>query len=426
MPFHCYAIPLAALGSVRCSVSFSVQHCVQLIDRRGLHQVGRRAASDGLGRVGRGRGAGQHHDRHRAIAQGLLHEIHALAIGQGPVQDQYVRPVFGQAQPGFAQARGGGGGVALQLQKNAQRLAGLQVVIDDDGMARHGKPCGKRSWKNHPCATPPGGKTRPLGTRMDVRSEIMANAVPPPGVFSRQSANFLSHFPPIHGGRDGALPCAMLACRLPAPMTTPDTAIDTDLLPRLRRCTSPLHDDIEALLQLESPMPLDRYGRILRGFHEFLQLWELRVRHALPEPLRPWFDARVRAPLAARDIAALALPDDPALRAAARAAQHRLRLDSPAAAIGSLYVIEGSALGGQVLTPKLRALHGLTPERGGAYFHGFGDRTGAMWREFRQLAQAEAGGSAASRTDACRAAVQTFKALIETFEPIGAPAGAVQ
>ncbi|WP_431258181.1 biliverdin-producing heme oxygenase [Roseateles chitinivorans] len=147
-------------------------------------------------------------------------------------------------------------------------------------------------------------------------------------------------------------------------MTTTDATIETDLLPRLRRCTGPLHDDIEALLRLEAPMPLMRYGRILRGFHEFLQLWEPRVRQALPERLHPWFDARVRSPFAARDLTALALPEDgtdDAMRASALAAQHGLRLDSPAAAIGSLYVIEGSALGGQVLTPKLLAAHGLTP-----------------------------------------------------------------
>ncbi|WP_416757168.1 biliverdin-producing heme oxygenase [Roseateles sp. So40a] len=199
-------------------------------------------------------------------------------------------------------------------------------------------------------------------------------------------------------------------------MTTIATTTETttELLPRLRHCTGPLHEDIEALLRLEAPMPIARYGRIVQGFHEFLTLWEMRVRHALPERLRPWFDERQRAPFAARDIAALGLTQDLAMRDAARAAQHRIMLDSPATAIGSLYVLEGSALGGQVLTRQL-AGQGLTPDRGAAYFHGYGERTGAMWREFRALAQDTAGGDAASRTAACKAAVQTFKALIETF-----------
>ncbi|TXD71199.1 biliverdin-producing heme oxygenase, partial [Mitsuaria sp. TWR114] len=92
------------------------------------------------------------------------------------------------------------------------------------------------------------------------------------------------------------------------------------------------------------------------------------------------------------------------------------------AAFGSLYVLEGSALGGQVLTPMLLARHGLTPERGAAYFHGFGERTGAMWREFRQLADAQAGANETDRDAACHAAVQTFQALIETFASVGAGA----
>lgn len=190
---------------------------------------------------------------------------------------------------------------------------------------------------------------------------------------------------------------------------------DNDLLPRLRQSTGPLHDRIEALLQLETPMPLSRYGQIIRGFHEFLQLWEPRVRFALPEPLKAWFDDRRRSPFAAHDIAALSIPDHPALRQAARAAQALILLDTPAAAIGALYVIEGSALGGQVLTPRLASTLGLAPGHGASYFHGFGDRTGAMWREFRLLAQAEVGPDEQAQADACRGAVQTFTALIETF-----------
>ncbi|SEL60254.1 Heme oxygenase [Roseateles sp. YR242] len=203
------------------------------------------------------------------------------------------------------------------------------------------------------------------------------------------------------------------------------TSIDTDLLPRLRRDTGPLHDRIEALLQLEAPMPLSRYGQIVRGFHEFLQLWEQRVRFALPEHLKTWFDERRRSPFAAQDLAALAIPEHPALRQAARAAQSAIRLDSPAVAFGALYVIEGSALGGQVLTPRLAATLGLTPGRGASYFHGFGGRTGAMWREFRLLAQQEVGTDAQAQADASRGAVQTFTALIDTFGALDAGASGV-
>ncbi|ALV07283.1 biliverdin-producing heme oxygenase [Roseateles depolymerans] len=193
------------------------------------------------------------------------------------------------------------------------------------------------------------------------------------------------------------------------------TSNDADLLPRLRHSTGPLHDRIEALLQLEAPMPLARYGRILRGFHEFLQLWEQRVRFALPADLRPWFDERRRAALALQDLQDLSIPEAPDLRQSARDAQALIRMDSPAVAIGALYVIEGSALGGQVLVPQLMRHLGLRPDHGARYFHGFGDRTGALWREFRQLAQQQVGPSEPAIADALRGAAQTFEALLQTF-----------
>lgn len=199
------------------------------------------------------------------------------------------------------------------------------------------------------------------------------------------------------------------------------TSTDADLLPRLRHSTGPLHDRIEALLQLEAPMPLARYGRILRGFHEFLHLWEQRVQFALPQDLKPWFAERRRAPLAMQDLESLAVPDAPDLRQSARAAQALIRLDSPAAAIGALYVMEGSALGGQVLVPQLSRHLGLRPDHGARYFHGFGERTGAMWREFRQLAQQHAGTDEASQADALRGAAQTFEALLQTFAVLDTP-----
>lgn len=193
------------------------------------------------------------------------------------------------------------------------------------------------------------------------------------------------------------------------------TSNDADLLPRLRHSTGPLHDRIEALLQLEAPMPMDRYGRILRGFHEFLQLWEQRVRFALPQDLRPWFDDRRRASLALQDLADLSIPDTPDLRQSARDAQTLIRMDSPAVAFGALYVIEGSALGGQVLVPQLKRHLGLRPDHGARYFHGFGERTGALWRDFRQVAQQQVGADETAVTDALRGAAQTFEALLQTF-----------
>ena len=181
-----------------------------------------------------------------------------------------------------------------------------------------------------------------------------------------------------------------------------------ETLGALRSATSAAHARIESVLALEAPFSLSHYVRILQGFHSFLSAWEPALAAALPESLAPWFDARRRGPLVARDLRALRLPPPPATAFAPA-------LAGVAAAWGSLYVLEGSALGGQVIAQRVRRWHGIGPQDGAAYFCGWGARTGPMWREFQQLLEQEVA-DAPSRQAACAAAVATFDALTATFE----------
>jgi heme oxygenase len=45
-------------------------------------------------------------------------------------------------------------------------------------------------------------------------------------------------------------------------------------------------------------------------------------------------------------------------------------------------VLEGATHGGQFISKHTLALLGVTPETAGRFFHGYGERTGAMWRTF--------------------------------------------
>ena len=51
-------------------------------------------------------------------------------------------------------------------------------------------------------------------------------------------------------------------------------------------------------------------------------------------------------------------------------------------ALGSLYVMEGSTLGGRVIERNVERCLGLNARHGCTYFAGYGARTGAMWRSF--------------------------------------------
>jgi heme oxygenase len=55
------------------------------------------------------------------------------------------------------------------------------------------------------------------------------------------------------------------------------------------------------------------------------------------------------------------------------------------AALGSMYVWEGSTLGGQMICRHLHQLLGVTPLTGARYFSSYGDGVGRRWQEFRQI-----------------------------------------
>jgi len=186
-------------------------------------------------------------------------------------------------------------------------------------------------------------------------------------------------------------------------------------LAELRRTTRDEHDRIEHLLRLTEPMPLARYATILSGFGAFLRAWEPRVLAALPERLRPWYEPRRRARLASADVDWLVRAAGQTPRAMNVDAALVLPLVDAAQAFGSLYVIEGSALGGRVIEPLLKKTLGLERGHGASYFHGFGEETGAMWSDFRAVAAREIGDSPEAVAAACQSARRSFAALLELF-----------
>ncbi len=116
------------------------------------------------------------------------------------------------------------------------------------------------------------------------------------------------------------------------------------------------------------------YLRQLERFYGFWQGWQPAVATLLRDEdfLRP----RRRLDLLAADLSSLGLSRDAVAALPTCAAPE---LGSAAAAMGSLYVMEGSTLGGRVI------LRHVEPHLGGggcSYFTGYGDGTAAMWRSF--------------------------------------------
>jgi heme oxygenase len=153
---------------------------------------------------------------------------------------------------------------------------------------------------------------------------------------------------------------------------------------RLRAETRPEHDRLENGLRLADPgLTMPRYREVLARFFGFWSGWEPRIAAVLADEalLAP----RRRLPLLRADLLALGIA--PETLPACEPPPLRNRGE----AFGSLYVMEGSTLGGRVIVKRLGAL-GLSPETGGcSYFAGYGGETGAMWTRFLERLEAEAG-----------------------------------
>lgn len=85
-------------------------------------------------------------------------------------------------------------------------------------------------------------------------------------------------------------------------------------------------------------------------------------------------------------------------------------------AFGSLYVMEGSTLGGQVIRRELAEILGVDEHSGAAFYAGYGSQTGPMWKRF--LDALERWCSTPERRDAAaRAAYDTFASLGRCLRP---------
>jgi heme oxygenase len=187
---------------------------------------------------------------------------------------------------------------------------------------------------------------------------------------------------------------------------------DADVLRRLKLATAAEHAAVERTLDLLDPtLSRERLTAVLARLHGFwgaaesgLQHWA--DRHPADAAAVGWARRR-RAALFRADLDALGgrPGDGPPLPPV---------VDTDAA-LGRLYVLEGSSLGGAVIDRHLRALPALADVRLRS-FSPYGGETGAMWAAFRRATRdrVSAGGEAAAMV---RAARVTFASLAAWCSP---------
>jgi heme oxygenase len=179
---------------------------------------------------------------------------------------------------------------------------------------------------------------------------------------------------------------------------------------RLKSETAQIHEAIEALLPF-STMTLDQYGVVLLRFYHFYQKFEADhvARGARGESASQFYLAgRQKLAWLESDLKDLKLWPPPS-----STKSFSLEFRNEAEVWGSLYVIEGSTLGGQVISKMLQEKWGLSSAKGARFFSAYERETGLKWREV--ISQLEAR-PAPEAEDAVLGARKTFAALYHEME----------
>ena len=177
-----------------------------------------------------------------------------------------------------------------------------------------------------------------------------------------------------------------------------------ETLAHLRTVTGPAHRALEgALGLLDEHLDRDAYRQLLARLYGFWIGWEPQIAGLLQDAVM--LAPRRRLHLLAADLAALGV------------AEHELAvlpkcplttLRDTAEGLGSLYVMEGSTLGGRVIRDHIQRCLGSVALNTCTYFRGYGAETDMMWQAFLVLLDAA---PAADTQRIGNGAVATFERL---------------
>ena len=153
-----------------------------------------------------------------------------------------------------------------------------------------------------------------------------------------------------------------------------------NLLQRLRIETAFAHERIEAAVDVKArTRSLGAYRDLLGRLYGFHATWEPRAEAAIDDP--DFFRSRRKVGILRSDLGKLGMARDAI--AGLAMCDPTVAMRTPAEAWGSMYVIEGSTLGGVVIAHYVERRLGLHDNNGCRYFRCYGKDTAPMWMAFR-------------------------------------------
>jgi len=154
----------------------------------------------------------------------------------------------------------------------------------------------------------------------------------------------------------------------------------------LKKYTAEFHDAAEKLFNSDKifskTFTLEDYKKIINTNYLMLLHSENKIFNSLSDKFSEslQLDQRVKLPLIEKDLESLVLEN--------KTATHNLEFANEFEALGAMYVIEGSTLGGNVIAKQLSKTEGFED----VTFNFFGcyqENTGSMWKNFKEVLDTE-------------------------------------
>jgi len=154
----------------------------------------------------------------------------------------------------------------------------------------------------------------------------------------------------------------------------------------LKQNTAEFHDAAEKLFSSDKifskTFTLEDYKKIIHNNYLMLLHSEEKIFNSLSEKYseKLHLDKRIKLPLIEKDMASLSIEN--------KTLTHDLEFANENEALGAMYVIEGSTLGGNVIAKQLSKTEGFD-EVTFNFFGCYQENTGPMWKNFKEVLDTE-------------------------------------
>ncbi|MBE7176180.1 MAG: biliverdin-producing heme oxygenase [Mucilaginibacter polytrichastri] len=155
----------------------------------------------------------------------------------------------------------------------------------------------------------------------------------------------------------------------------------------LKEETRTPHQQLEKLLmlRLKNMSTTEEYASVLADFYGFMHPLEKKIDAFIGTDILPDYEERRKSDALAEDMRTFGISGGEK-GTVPEAELPKIR--NAGEAMGALYVLEGSTLGGKILTEMISKKLKMDTGKGFSFFSSYGDRVIEMWKRFQQTLNA--------------------------------------